>query len=131
MPLPSSDLLPSPELFPGDAVLPTGPPVRVPHFALPFRFQNGAAVVVEQDTTEEIVTCCDAILSCPQGHRVELPEFGLPDPTFTESGPDRRTIEAALTEWEPRAQVLLEVHPDALNELLFTVQARIGAPSQD
>ena len=81
----------------------------IPHFALPFQFQPGAqntggsqAVVTEQDSVDEIAYCAYAALICPQGFRVELPEFGLPDPTF--SWPvDVDLIRETVTEWEPRA----------------------------
>jgi hypothetical protein len=66
----------------------------IPHFSVPLRFVNGAAVVLEQDTTDEIMTCGLAILLCPLGSRVELPTFGIPDPSFTQGLPSTDVIEA-------------------------------------
>lgn len=103
----------------------------LPHFALPFRFANGAAVVVEQDTTDEILTCELAILLCPVGFRVELPDFGIADPTFSQGVPDVSVIAAALTQWEPRSQEVVSGQLDALDELISHVQVRVGAPSDD
>jgi hypothetical protein len=37
----------------------------VPHFALPFRVENGRAVVNDQDTSDDVVTCVVAIMLCP------------------------------------------------------------------
>jgi len=106
-------------------------PVDIPHFALPFRFENGAAVVLEQDTTDEIVACDLAILLCPLGFRVELPEFGIPDPTFTEGQVAGDVIDAALSEWEPRSEQVLSTWPDALDVLTAHVNIRVGLPSED
>jgi hypothetical protein len=103
----------------------------LPHFALPFRFENGSAVVVEQDTTDEILTCELAILLCPVGFRMELPEFGIPDPTFSQRSPDVEAIAAALAAWEPRAQETMSGQLDALDELISHVTVRVGTPSDD
>jgi phage baseplate assembly protein W len=84
----------------------------IPHFSLPFRFGGPAAAVAEQDSLEEIADCCAAVLRCPLGFRVELPEFGLPDQTFLNQ-PQRREIREALATWEPRAATLLTDKPSA------------------
>jgi hypothetical protein len=103
----------------------------LPHFALPFRFDAGAAAVVEQDTTDEIMTCALAVLLCPVGARMELPAFGIPDPTFSEANVDAGVIAAALTTWEPRAQQVVESNPDALDDLVAHVTVRLNTPSDD
>jgi Na+-translocating ferredoxin:NAD+ oxidoreductase RnfC subunit len=64
----------------------------VPHFALPFRIDNGRAVVNDQDTS---------------------------------------AIATAIQRWEPRADTLLGIAGDALDELAFTVSAFIGTRSAD
>ena len=74
-------------------------------FALPFRFATPQAAVVEQDSIDEIAYCAYAVLICPQGFRVELPEFGLPDLTFTQQPVNRELIRETIEEWEPRAAV--------------------------
>lgn len=103
----------------------------IPHFALPFRVENGRAVVNEQDTTDDVVTCVVAVLLCPTGYRAELPEFGIDDPTFREGGPDQEAIATAIQRWEPRADTLLETTRDALDELAYYVSVRLGTRSSD
>jgi hypothetical protein len=103
----------------------------LPHFALPFRFANGHAVEVEQDTTDEIMMCCLAVILCPEGFRVELPEFGYPDPTFSQGVPDAQALEAVLANWEPRAQQLTQSRLDARDALVSYVTVRVGTPSED
>jgi hypothetical protein len=105
--------------------------IDLPHFSIPFRFVNGAAVVFEQDTTDEIMACDLAILLCPLGFRVELPTFGIPDLTFSQGLPNTDVLEAALAEWEPRSQQLIASEPDALDALIAHVSVRVGTPSED
>lgn len=103
----------------------------IPHFAIPFRFSNGSAVVVEQDATDEIMGCVAAILLCPLGFRVEVPTFGIEDPTFTEGNVDAAAIELALSTWEPRAHEIVTTWPDAVDALMAHVYVRIDTPSED
>lgn len=93
----------------------------VPHFSLPFRFATPQAATTEQDSLDEIADCCYAILVCPRGFRVELPEFGLPEQTFSMPAPDLDEIRDAIVTWEERAAVLLEQHPDELDELIARI----------
>lgn len=103
----------------------------IPHFAIPFEFHNGRALVVEQDTTDEIMACELAIMLCPTGFRVELPAFGIPDPTFSQGIPNGEVIAAALGTWEPRSQEVVTGVLDALDELVSRVTVRVGTPSTD
>lgn len=96
----------------------------VPHFAYPFRFGPPAATT-EQDSLAEIADCVVVILLCPETFRVELPEFGLPDPTFSTPIVDLNVIRTAVERWEPRAAVLLEEDPDLLDQLIVRVQALV------
>jgi hypothetical protein len=98
----------------------------VPHFSLPFRFAGSQAAVNEQDSLDEIADCVYAILICPAGFRIELPAFGLPDPTFSMPAPDLDEIRDVVATWDDRAGVLLEQHPDALDELI----SRVGVSVQ-
>jgi hypothetical protein len=70
-------------------------------------------------------------LLCPLGSRVELPTFGIPDPSFTQGLPSTDVIEAALAEWEPRSQQIVSSEPDALDALIAHIPVRIGIPSED
>jgi phage baseplate assembly protein W len=103
----------------------------IPHFDLPFRFANGAAVAVEQDTTDDVVACVYAILVCPVGYRAELPEFGVEDPTFSEGAPDADAIADAIAQWEPRADTLIASSRDAVDELISYVSIHLATRSAD
>lgn len=81
---------------------------EIPHFSLPFRFAGPQAAVVEQDSLEEIADCLVAVLTCPQGFRVELPDFGLPDPTFSTPQVSRELLREVVEEWEPRASLTFD-----------------------
>jgi hypothetical protein len=103
----------------------------IPHLALPFRFANGAAVVYDQDTTDEIMSCVLAIALCPLGYRVELPTFGVPDLTFSEGVAPIDALEAALAEWEPRAHEVADAWADGLDAFVSHVLVRVGISSED
>ena len=95
----------------------------VPHFSLPFRFMSPYAAVSEQDSIDEIADCVYAVLVCPQGFRVELPDFGLLDPTFSTPRVDENEIREALTLWEPRATTRFErAEPPTYDELVDDIQ---------
>lgn len=99
--------------------------MSVPHFDLPFRFASPQAATVEQDSLEDITNCVYAILVCPLGFRVELPTFGLADPTFSMPAPDLDKIRDVIETWEERAGVLLDQHPDAFDELISRVGVNV------
>lgn len=87
--------------------------VQVPHLSYPFRFgANGHANVLEQDFLDEVANCCTVVLKCPVGFRIELPEFGAVDQTFT-TRPDVDALVGALQQWEPRADA------EVVSALLF------------
>jgi hypothetical protein len=103
---------------------------ELPHFSVPFRF-TPAAAVTDQGSIDEIVDCIVAILVCRRGFRVELPAFGLPDPTFTSPGPDLDEIRRAVETWEPRAAVTLTEYPDLLDELVARVELGVQLRTED
>lgn len=94
------------------------------HFALPFRLVGGRAALIEQDTDAEIRQCARVVLMCPQGARLELPAFGLPDPAFALRGPDLAPIERTLDTWEPRARAHASGDDARLDE--WVGQATVG-----
>ena len=96
----------------------------VPHFGLPFNFARPQVSVDEQDSLDEIVSCVLAILVCPLGFRVELPEFGIPDPTF-QTRVDIDEIEEAIETWEPRAAAVIDQYPDMLDQLIRHVTVAV------
>ena len=87
----------------------------IPHFAVPFRITGTSATVVEQDSDEDILACAETILRTPVGSRIEEPEFGMEDPTFTtDPAVIERVAIDALHEWEPRTTALAEAEIDDL-----------------
>jgi phage baseplate assembly protein W len=103
----------------------------VPHFDYPFRFATPQAAVVEQDSIEEIVECCFAIMLCPSGYRVELPEFGIDDQTFASPHVDSAAISTAIETWEPRALATLSGEIDDVDELVQRVQAHVQVRTEE
>lgn len=80
--------------------------LQTPKFKVPFQIQNGAALVVEQDSTEEVVQCVNAILRTPVGTHIDEPELGLPELAFTDT-PEHEEIRDAIDRWEPRARYVV------------------------
>jgi phage baseplate assembly protein W len=102
-------------------------PVLVPHFDLPFRFiGSGNAVVVDQDTLEDVSNCVEAIMRTVIGQRQELPEFGIPDPTLQTQPIYRPDILTQVLEWEPRAVVVFDQHPDVFDSLIADVTVSVS-----
>lgn len=77
--------------------------MTIPHLALPLRIVHGHLATVEQDSEADILQCVRVVLTTPQGTRDALPEFGLPDQAFRQGGAAIAEIDAAIAEWEPRA----------------------------
>ena len=102
----------------------------VPHFSFPFRFGPQAAVS-EQDSIDEIADCALAVILCPVGYRVELPDFGLADATFSSPRVDTDDIRTAIEAWEPRAQTALDQYPDALDALIDHVEVLVQVRTQE
>lgn len=80
----------------------------VPHFAVPFRIENGRVAVVERDSVEEIESCVEAILRTIVGTHIDNLDFGIPDETFVQQSPTPgvAVYVAAIEEQEPRARAL-------------------------
>src|SRR5687767_8720500 len=106
--------------------------IQNPHFAFPFRLKaSGRSVaVVEQDSEEDITNCVEVLLRTERGSRIEVPDYGIDDPTFHQVSPNDKLTElqAAIVEWEPRAETTLESELsswDSLKEFIrITVQGR-------
>lgn len=79
---------------------------HIPHWAVPFRVENGRVVTVEEDSSEEITQIVHIILNSLKGERLSVPDFGLEDPTFrTMGGTLQADITAEVERWEPRAEL--------------------------
>ena len=99
----------------------------VPHFALPFRLgANGHAAVVEQDSVEDVAACVEAALSTQPGERDGLPGFGVPEATFEQLPLDLDAITDVLAASEPRARLIAEDAPEALDEAIRRVRLIVG-----
>lgn len=87
-----------------------------PHFAMPFRVENGSVVTVEQDSIEEITQCVEACCHTLIGSRIDAPEYGIPDESFKTQvpNPSAAVYLAAIEEAEPRAHLLGEATVEGL-----------------
>lgn len=92
--------------------------IESPQFAFPLTFVGSTIAVVEQDSADDIRACVEVIIRYPLGLRPELPDFGVPDQTFTQGDQiDTDVLLAAVARWEPRAATLaaeLAITPDLL-----------------
>lgn len=99
----------------------------VPHFAAPFRVENGAVATVEQDSPEEIAQCVEAVLNTMVGSRIEAPGYGIPDETFKTQAPNPSIAVylAAVEEAEPRAVLLGQAQLEGMiRRIALRVEAR-------
>lgn len=86
---------------------------ETPHFALPFKFALGSAVVVEQDSRADILACAEAIVRYTVGQRPESPDFGIPDQLFGQVPVDVDAVRQAVDTWEPRVRTEVTQDYDA------------------
>lgn len=101
----------------------------VPHFSFPLRLAaDGGLATVEQDTIDDVAQCVRVLVDTAVGERVELPAYGIEDPSFTE-GIDRDEIRRAVDEWEPRAALMIESEPDQYDEMIENVIMDVGLQS--
>lgn len=95
----------------------------VPHFDYPFRVVGGGVRTVEQDTVQDVAVCVYAILATELGSRQEEPDFGLIDQAFRQGGVSIDELREAVSDWEPRADLLDGEDWDDLTE---RVSIRVG-----
>lgn len=99
--------------------------VLVPRFKMPLSLgPTGSFQVVEQDSVEDVVQCVEALLLTLEGQRLELPDYGIPDPVFSTTLP-LAEIQSRIEEWEPRAEILMQERPDLWEELIRRVTVRV------
>lgn len=85
---------------------------QIPHFAYPFRFgRAGAALVVEQDTYEDLEQNVRVLLLTELGERLEVPDFGIDDLVF-QTSLDEAGLADQASEWDDRVEVLAAEDPD-------------------
>lgn len=93
------------------------------------QFGPGGFRTVAQDSDDDIVGCCAAVLSYPTGSRPERPDFGVTEQAFHENGPNVVEIRSALAAWEPRAHTTIEVTDLDLMTLTAKVRVQSEAPA--
>jgi phage baseplate assembly protein W len=93
-------------------------PVRVPQLAVPFRVVDGDLALVEQGSQRDIEQNVEAVLRTFVGSRMDAPDFGIPDETFHQMGPDPspQVYLAAVEAAEPRAHLIGEARIEELVE---------------
>ena len=79
--------------------------MTIAHLTWPLRItRTGQFVQAEQDSDADVASCVLAIMSTPQGWRMDNPEFGRPKHLlFSQGGVDPQAIADALSDQEPRA----------------------------
>lgn len=90
----------------------------LPHFAWPY--QLGATV--EQDTPADRLASAAVITCTPRGHRDDLPDFGISDPTFRQGAIDLEQLAADLTRSDARLRVDAEEILDLAATTVRTVR---------
>lgn len=99
----------------------------IPHFALPFRRSGPYAVVVEQDSPDDVVQCVRAIIDTPIGFRELAPDYGIRDQTFNENGVDIEEVATAVEQHEPRADAIFDRHLDTEDDLIEYLSIALGS----
>lgn len=99
--------------------------VTVPHFSLPLRYVNGSALVNEQDSIDDVADCVYAVCVTNPGDRAELPDFGLVDPAFGQEPLIASAAQNQIEQWEPRAQVLVDMAPDRYDQSIVNAQVNV------
>lgn len=96
----------------------------IPKLDLPFRLDasTGRFAAVEQDTTQDILNCAQAIIASPRGFHEWEPGLGVTPPEFQQAGPDPGILLAEVERWEPRAGLLADTDFDRLAEGQATVR---------
>lgn len=105
-------------------------PTRVerPHFSFPFqRGPSGKVEVVEQGTTEHVLSCVDVIARYPTGFREDRPEFGWAWPEFRTAPISTEDLAAALHEFEPRGRYRLREYADSADPTIRHIDVEVEA----
>jgi hypothetical protein len=71
------------------------------HLAFPFRFVDGVAVAVEQDSPVHMRDRVVIVCRTPRGSRLDDPKFGIPDQLLRTPGVDIGALAAAIEASEP------------------------------
>lgn len=77
----------------------------IPKFRIPLRVENGRMALVEQSSQDNVAACVYTILSYERGSRIEDPDFGIENPSFSQFPFDTREWLEQIARYEPRASV--------------------------
>lgn len=101
-----------------------------PEFAMPFRMNPAGTEpeIVAQDSEAEVRSCVEILIRTPLGFYEEAPELGGRPEPFEEGKMDLDEIQAAISQWEPRADPIIEERPDWLDEQItnLNIEARVS-----
>jgi len=102
--------------------------VEIPHFDLPFRLLGSSgAAVVPQDSLTDIANCVEAAVRTQQGTRKEIPTFGVVEMTFGQQPLNVNDLMAYIVEHEPRAELMTEQNPKALEDIVAEVKLHVSS----
>ena len=96
-----------------------------PHFDLPFRFTDSAAIV-DQDTEDDVYNCVLASLLHHYGQRPEAPAFGAGDLTFRQQPIDVTQIIEKIVADEPRAAIFINQNPNLFDSMIANLEVNVG-----
>jgi hypothetical protein len=98
----------------------------VPHFDLPFVLGKGGAVVVEQDTADDVANCVIAIALTHVGWRDEVPAFGLPDFAMRKQPIGEKDISNMFGTQEPRALLVVNERMDSADHMIDRINIGVS-----
>lgn len=91
------------------------------------RNPDGTIAVVEQDSSDDVVSRLHVLLRTNPGHFTRYPDLGLYDQAHLQGGADLGEIERQIDTWVPEAHETVEEDPSRLNEALEIVNVRLAA----
>lgn len=95
----------------------------VPKLRVPLQLAGRRLATVDQDSPDNVAACVYAILSFERGSRIEDPDFGVQDPTFSQMPVDVDEWLEQIAAYEPRAEVRTE---QEVGDLIGAVLVDVG-----
>lgn len=99
----------------------------VPHIDWPIRLNATGYQTCQQDTAQELAAAVTVVCSFERGSRIEAPDFGITDPTFSQMPIDTTDLEQQLAALEPRADVTVELTGDAAGEQQVRLNVNVAS----
>lgn len=99
------------------------------HLDRPVRLNGTHLATQPKDSSSDIANGVRNVLDYPYGYRLEAPEFGVVDQTFSKNGADLTELEDAIRENEPRALAAvqrLRQPPDDIADAVDKIRILIG-----